>query len=184
MDDGTRAHPDELVPRVGFIATNLPMDLDWVVRFYNQRGTAEQHIKGGKHALRWRRLSCRKFRDNEVRLQLNALAYNLATFLRDGPCYPLRHPPIASATVMRMIAIHAQNDKSGRTGLTAALKNTAAEPRTWWLRRLIGLISAPCVPDDAGLDEKCLSSRQIQATVSWAGCHWGNVGCYWGHRKS
>jgi hypothetical protein len=27
-------------------------------------------------------LSCRKFRDNEVRLQLHALAYNLATFLR------------------------------------------------------------------------------------------------------
>jgi regulation of enolase protein 1 (concanavalin A-like superfamily) len=27
-------------------------------------------------------VSCRKFRDNEVRLQLHALAYNLATFLR------------------------------------------------------------------------------------------------------
>jgi hypothetical protein len=51
-------------------------------RFYNQRGTAEQHIKEGKHAFRWTRLSCRKFRDNEVRLQLHALAYNLATFLR------------------------------------------------------------------------------------------------------
>ncbi len=33
-------------------------------------------------ACRWTRLSCRKFRDNEVRLQLHALAYNLATFLR------------------------------------------------------------------------------------------------------
>ena len=55
---------------------------DWVVRFYNQRGTAEQHIKEGKYAFRWTRLSCRKFRDNEVRLQLHALAYNLATFLR------------------------------------------------------------------------------------------------------
>jgi hypothetical protein len=32
--------------------------------------------------LRWTRLSCRRFRDNEVRLQLHALAYNLATFLR------------------------------------------------------------------------------------------------------
>ena len=36
----------------------------------------------GKYAFRWTRLSCRKFRDNEVRLQLHALAYNLATFLR------------------------------------------------------------------------------------------------------
>ena len=31
---------------------------------------------------RWTRLSCKRFRDNEVRLQLHALAYNLATFLR------------------------------------------------------------------------------------------------------
>ena len=75
-------HPGELFPRVGFIVTNLPMEPDWVVRFYNQRGTAEQHIKEGKHAFRWTRLSCRKFRDNEVRLQLHVLAYNLATLLR------------------------------------------------------------------------------------------------------
>src|SRR3546814_21065669 len=58
------------------------MEPDWVVRFYNQRGTAEQHIKEGKYAFRWTRLSCRKFRYNEVRLQLHALAYNLATLLR------------------------------------------------------------------------------------------------------
>ncbi len=52
------------------------------LRFYNQRGTAEQHIKEGEHAFHWTRLSCRRFRDNEVRLHLHALAYNLATFLR------------------------------------------------------------------------------------------------------
>jgi hypothetical protein len=38
-------HPGELFPKVGFIVTNLPMEPDWVVRFYNQRGTSEQHIK-------------------------------------------------------------------------------------------------------------------------------------------
>jgi hypothetical protein len=75
-------HPGELFPRVGFIVTNLLMEPDWVVRFYNQRGPAEQHIKEGKYALHWTRLSCRRFRHNEVRLQLHALAYNLATFLR------------------------------------------------------------------------------------------------------
>jgi len=75
-------HPGELFPRVGFIVTNLPMEPDWVIRFYNQRGTAEQHIKEGKYAFSWTRLSCKRFRDNEVRLQLHALAYNLATFLR------------------------------------------------------------------------------------------------------
>lgn len=75
-------HPGELFPRVAFIVTNLPMEPDWVVRFYNQRGTAEQHIKEGKYAFRWTRLSCKNFRDNEARLQLHALSYNLATFLR------------------------------------------------------------------------------------------------------
>jgi hypothetical protein len=58
------------------------MEPDEVIRFYNRRGTAEQHIKEGKYAFRWTRLSCKRFRDNEVRQQLHALAYNLATFLR------------------------------------------------------------------------------------------------------
>ena len=50
--------------------------------FYNQRGTAEQWIKEGKNAIKWTRLSCRQFRHNAVRLQLHALAYNLANFMR------------------------------------------------------------------------------------------------------
>lgn len=75
-------HAGELFPRVGFIVTNLPWRADRVVRFYNKRGTAEQWIKEGKHAVKWTRLSCRDFRDNEVRLQLFALAYNLANFMR------------------------------------------------------------------------------------------------------
>ncbi|MFT5062382.1 MAG: hypothetical protein ACI9AQ_001692 [Dinoroseobacter sp.] len=87
-------HPGELFPKVGYIVTNLPMEPDWVVRFYNHAGppsntlsrmktcAAKQCIKEGKYAFHWTRLSCKRFRDNEVRLQLHALAYNLATFLR------------------------------------------------------------------------------------------------------
>ncbi len=75
-------HPGELVPRVGFIVTDLSRPAERVVAFHNQRGTAEQHIKEGKNAILWTRLSCRKFRDNEVRLQLHALAYKLANFMR------------------------------------------------------------------------------------------------------
>jgi hypothetical protein len=75
-------HPGELCPRVGFIVTNLSRKADRVVAFYNHRGTAEQFIKEGKQAIKWTRLSCRKFRNNEVRLQLHALAYNLANFMR------------------------------------------------------------------------------------------------------
>lgn len=75
-------HPGELYPRVGFIVTNLSRPAERVTAFYNHRGTAEQWIKEGKYAIKWTRLSCRKFRNNEVRLQLHALAYNLANFMR------------------------------------------------------------------------------------------------------
>ena len=53
-----------------------------VVKFYNGRGTAEQWIKEGKNAVKWTKFSCRTFQDNQTRLQLFALAYNLANFMR------------------------------------------------------------------------------------------------------
>ena len=75
-------HPGELVPRVGFIVTNMSRPAERVVAFYNKRGTCEQWIKEGKGAINWTRLSCRTFTANAVRLQLHALAYNLGNFLR------------------------------------------------------------------------------------------------------
>ena len=74
--------PGELYPRVGFIVTNMTRPAERVVAFYNHRGTAEQWIKEGKNAVTWTRLSCHRFAANAVRLQLHALAYNLANFLR------------------------------------------------------------------------------------------------------
>jgi hypothetical protein len=85
-------HAGELFPRVGFIVTNLKWRARRVVRFYNQRGTAEQWIKEGKNAVNWTKLSCRRFKDNEARLHLFALAYNLANFLRQVVLpKPVRH---------------------------------------------------------------------------------------------
>ena len=81
-------HPGELYPRVGLdplrgsSVTNMTRPAERVVMFYNQRGTAEQWIKEGKNAVTWTRLSCQSFKANAVRLQLHALAYNLANFLR------------------------------------------------------------------------------------------------------
>jgi hypothetical protein len=49
---------------------------------YNKRSTAEQGIKEGKPAAHWTRLSCHRFRANEVRLQLSVLAYNLGNLWR------------------------------------------------------------------------------------------------------
>jgi hypothetical protein len=48
----------------------------------NRRDTAEQWIKEGKNVVKWTKLSCRRFKDNAVRLQLFALACNLANFGR------------------------------------------------------------------------------------------------------
>jgi hypothetical protein len=62
--------------------TNLSRPAERVVAFYNHRGTAEQYLEEGKNTIRWTRLSCRRFRHNAVRLQLHALAYNVANFMR------------------------------------------------------------------------------------------------------
>jgi hypothetical protein len=75
-------HPGRLIPTVGFIVINLNRPSERVVAFYNQRGKAEQNIKEGKNAIIWTRLSCQRFRNNDVWLQLHALAYNLANFMR------------------------------------------------------------------------------------------------------
>ena len=70
-----------MYPRVGYIVTNLSRPTQRVVAFYNHRGTAEQFITEGKYAIKWTRLSCSKFHNNEVRFQLHALAYNLGNFM-------------------------------------------------------------------------------------------------------
>ncbi len=81
-------HPGELYPRVGLdplcgsSVTNLSRPTERAVAFYNKRGTAEQWIKEGKNAIKWTRLLYRSFRNNTVRLQRHALAYNLANFMR------------------------------------------------------------------------------------------------------
>ena len=75
-------HAGELFPRVGFIVTNLTLPNRGVVRFYNKRGTAEQWIKEGKQAVKMTRLSCHRFRSNEVRLWLSVIAYNLGNLWR------------------------------------------------------------------------------------------------------
>ncbi len=85
-------HAGELFPRVGFIVTNLTLPRRAVVRFYNKRGTAEvaaATIKEGKQAVskirpggKMTRLSCHRFRSNEVRLWLSVIAYNLGDLWR------------------------------------------------------------------------------------------------------
>src|SRR5262249_60286032 len=63
-------HLGELFPRVGFIVTTLTGTNRAVVRFYNQRGAAEQWVKEGKAATHLTRLSCHRFLANQARLLL------------------------------------------------------------------------------------------------------------------
>jgi hypothetical protein len=72
-------HAGELFPRVGFIVTNLTLPSRAVVRFYNKHETSKQWIKEGKQLAR---LSCHRFRSNEVRLWLSVIAYNLGNLWR------------------------------------------------------------------------------------------------------
>ena len=67
---------------MGFIVTTLTGTNRAVVRFYHQRGTTQQWIRAGKEATHWTRLSCHRFRANEVRLLLGVIAYNLGNLLR------------------------------------------------------------------------------------------------------
>lgn len=66
--------------------TSLSLPRRTLVRCYNKRGTVEQWIKEGKQAACWTRLSCHRFRANEVRLQLAVLAYNLGNLWRRLGC--------------------------------------------------------------------------------------------------
>lgn len=75
-------HAGELFPRVGFLVTNLEREARALVRLYHERGTAEQWIEGGKEAAKMSRLSCHRFRANEVRLWLSVIASNLGNLWR------------------------------------------------------------------------------------------------------
>src|SRR3974390_343100 len=86
-----------------------------VVAFYNHRGTAEQWIKEGKNAVTWTRLSCHRFAANGVRLQLHALAYNLANFLRTLALPEAGRQWSLTTLRERLVKIGARSVRHGRT---------------------------------------------------------------------
>ena len=67
---------------MGFIVTNLETDSREAVRSYSKRGTARQWFKENKQAVKLTRLSCHRFRSNEVRLWLSVMAHNLGNLWR------------------------------------------------------------------------------------------------------
>ncbi len=75
-------HRGDLFPKIGFVVTNPLMEPDRIIRFYNQRGTAERHVEKGRQVINRTRLSCKGMAWNEVRLQLHASACNPGVFLQ------------------------------------------------------------------------------------------------------
>jgi hypothetical protein len=139
-------HPGELYPRVGFIVTNLARSAEGIVAFYNQRGTCEQCIKEGKNAIKWTRLSCRTFVANAVRLQLHALAYNLANFMRTLAMPKTAQPWSLTSLREKLIKIGAKVVRHGRY-VTFQLAEVAV-PRQMFaeILSLIARLRAPPTP--------------------------------------
>jgi len=128
-------HFGELFPRVGFIVTNLETDSRAVVRLYNKRGTAEQWIKEGKQTVKMTRLSCHRFRSNEVRLWLSVIAYNLGNLWRGVPFGPGVAQPARQLVVDEPAA--AIGEDGGRIGrarqvLLAAVGREPSDQAALW----------------------------------------------------
>ena len=111
-------HPGDLYPRMPRIVTNLGRPAERVVAFYNQRGTAEQWIKEGKNAIRWTRLSDRRFDHNAVRLQHFALAYNLGNFM--APSLPDAVEQWSPTSLRKLIKIGAKICATGAVTIQMA----------------------------------------------------------------
>ena len=76
-------HTGELFPRVGFIVTNSTLRAREVVKVYNGRAKVENRIKEAKNTLRWDKTICHRFKANQARLKMGALAYNLLHMVRE-----------------------------------------------------------------------------------------------------
>jgi Transposase DDE domain group 1 len=157
-------HPGELYPRVGFIVTNLARPAERVVAFYNHRGTCEQWIKEGKGAIRWTRLSCRTFAANAVRLQLHALAYNLANFMRTLAMPKAAEPWSLTSLREKLIKIGARVVSHGRY-VTCQLAEVAVSRQMFKdILMLIARLRAPPAPA-WGRRGRCDKRRQPRCAL-------------------
>jgi Transposase DDE domain group 1 len=131
-------HAGELFPRLGFIVTNLKTPSRAVVRFYNKRGIAEQWFKEGKQAVKMTRLSCHRFRSNEVRLGAEPVGLQPGQFVAATGAAPTNREVLAD-----QFAATAGEDRraagetcalllaspSGRTSEPAAVRSDAGPNR-------------------------------------------------------
>lgn len=75
--------PGELVFRHEYVVTNLAESVpaEWVFQTYQQRGTMENYIKVEKHGFFLDKTDSSGFRENQARMMVSLLAYNIVNFL-------------------------------------------------------------------------------------------------------
>ena len=130
-------------PGAGFIVTDVPMEADWIVRLDHQRGTTARHNMEGNCEFGWTRLSCRRFRDNEVRLQKYALTYNVAKSLH-GTGLPevMADWPLTSLQ-LKLIKIAARVVHHARTITVQLVEVAVKDPVVRAILALVWRLRAP-----------------------------------------
>ena len=124
------------------------MDPDWIIRFYNQRDTVEQHIKEGKRAIYRTRLSCNGMVQKDVWFLLHALAYN-HDVLRQGTDFPEAMDDWSLIRLLtRLIKVGAKAVRHAR-GNTFQLVEMAVRNRLF--NRIIAAIYRLCSPPVSAL---------------------------------
>ncbi|MBR3120171.1 MAG: transposase [Oceanobacillus sp.] len=75
--------PGELVFHHEYVVTNLAESVpaEWVFQTYQQRGTMENYIKVEKHGFFLDKTDSSGFRENQARMMVSLLAYNIVNFL-------------------------------------------------------------------------------------------------------
>ena len=110
-----------------------------------QTCAARQRIKEGKYALKWTRLSCMKFAANAVRLQLHALACNLANFLRTAATPELIEPWSLTSLRERLIKNGARLMRHGRYAVFQMAAAALPQAVLAGILRLINTLRGPPV---------------------------------------
>jgi Transposase DDE domain group 1 len=142
--DSVLAHPISRAPRRH--ALGFPRTCYGRLSAGRRSRARSARIKEGKGAIKWTRLSCRTFAANAVRLQLHALAYNLANFMRALAMPKTAEPWSLTSLREKLIKIGAKVVSHGR--YTTFQMAEVAVPRQMFqeILMLIAQLRAPPAP--------------------------------------
>lgn len=94
----------------------------------------------------------------------------------DGARHPRCHPPITSATAMRVTAIHGETERNRLDGSARCAEKRRRRARSRQLRGLIRPVPAARAAKDAGWGENACPVRRFRQTSRQTQRYLGNVG--------